>query len=89
MPIAYSHDVPQPVITPNYYRSDNIRYSAAWHAGHCTVEDCDWCNQLCEDGYIISCDDCGNVHHTDWQGWHRIIGANGGCSVYCPECLVK
>lgn len=84
--IAYSHDVPQPGMAKSHHKSDAERYAAAWHAAHCRVEDCDLCQSLCDHGSVISCDDCGRVHHTDWLGWAGAVDGEGRCAVWCPEC---
>ncbi len=84
--IAYSDDVPQPGMAKSHYKSDHQRYRAAWHAAHCLIEDCEWCQALCDDGLVIACDGCGHVHHTDWLGWTRDVDDVGRCSVLCPEC---
>ncbi|MFM2383577.1 MAG: hypothetical protein RIQ72_149 [Candidatus Parcubacteria bacterium] len=84
--LAYSHADPQPGMT--YYRdkADKPRFDAAWHAAHCTDPDCTWCQALCDDGFIIGCDGCSAVHHTDWLGWHGHLQTDGSCMVLCPEC---
>lgn len=85
--LAYSHAVPQPGMTKSYYKTDHQRFSAAWHAGHCTVEHCEWCDYLCDSGSIVSCDGCGHVHHTDWEGWvPQEVAGDGSVAVVCPEC---
>lgn len=84
--IAYCPTTPQPGMAPNYYKSDYQRYAAAWHAAHCRIPDCEWCKSLCDQGLIISCDQCGHVHHTDWLGWNGQLDDSGRCFVFCPEC---
>lgn len=84
--IAYSYAVPQPGLAPSHHKSDYQRYQAAWHAAHCHVEECDWCQHLCAEGLVIACDDCGCVHHTDWLGWEGEVDAAGRCTVLCPDC---
>jgi hypothetical protein len=83
--IAYSHETPQPKMNVGYYERESEKWDNAWHAAHCMIEDCVRCSRLCDCGVIISCDDCGRVHHTDWQGW---VGQEDGDKVfvYCPEC---
>jgi hypothetical protein len=87
--IAYSHEVPQPEMAKSYYKSDHQRYQAAVHAAHCITENCEWCRSLCDQGLIISCDQCGHVHHTDWLGWQGTLDNEGRCTVLCPECRTK
>lgn len=87
--IAYSPAVPQPGMAKSYYKTDHQRFEAAWHAAHCTVETCEWCESLVEQGLVIACDECGHVHHTDWLGWTGTVDGDGRCTVLCPECAVK
>lgn len=87
--IAYSYAVPQPGMAPDHYKSDHQRYQAAWHVAHCCDDECEHCQSLCDEGLVISCDECGHVHHTDWLGWIGDIDAEGCCRVLCPECLPK
>ena len=84
--IAYSDAVPQPGMAKSHYKSDYQRYQAAWHAAHCRVDACEWCQSLCDQGLVICCDSCGHVHHTDWLGWDGEIDELGRCTVLCPEC---
>ena len=84
--LAYSNDSPQPGMEKSFYKSDNQRFKAAWHASHCTDENCEYCQFLCDDGLVIACDECGNVHHTDWLGWNGKVDAEGKVTVLCPEC---
>lgn len=87
--LAYSPASPQPGMSHNYYLSDYERFSSAWHASHCSIEECDLCNMLCDRGIIISCDSCSNIHHTDWLGWYREVDSDGKCEVLCPECITN
>jgi hypothetical protein len=87
--IAYSDAVPQPGMQPSHYVSDYERFAAAWHAAHCTVEDCDRCRYLCDEGLVVGCDECSKVHHTDWLGWDGTLGDDGCVVVRCPECVQK
>ena len=87
--LAFSPAVPQPGMAKNQYKSDNQRFKAAWHVAHCTTENCENCQQLCDHGLIISCDECGNVHHTDWLGWSGTVDDKRNCTVLCPECETK
>lgn len=84
--IACSHAVPQPGMAKSHYKSDHQRYQSAWHAALCQIEDCEWCQILCDEGLVISCDGCGRVHHTDWLGWGGAVDGKGRCTVLCPEC---
>lgn len=57
------------------------------HAETCQDENCERCEILCDDGYIISCDGCGRLNHRTWKLWQRIVdSSSGGCSVFCPNC---
>ena len=87
--IAYSHARPQPEMARSYYIPDADKFSDAWHAAHCRVPDCDRCQSLCDTGAVISCDECGHVHHTDWLGWTGTETGDGGIIVLCPECETK
>ena len=84
--LAYSNASPQPGMAKSYYKTDNQRFNAAWHAAHCRDKNCEYCQFLCEDGLIISCDRCSNVHHTDWLGWSGKVDSEGRVFVLCPEC---
>lgn len=84
--IAYALEGPQPGMAPSHRKSDAERYESAWHAAHCTADECDHCHALCRLGLVISCDGCGHVHHTDWLGWCGHVDEKGQCSVLCPEC---
>lgn len=69
-----------------HYKCDHERYQSAWHAAHCTVENCERCQSLCDEGLVIACEECGRVHHTDWLGWCGEVDGDGRCTVLCPEC---
>lgn len=85
--LAYSPDTPQPGMAYSRYKNDHDRFNAAWHVAHCTIEYCEYCTMLCDEGLIISCDSCGNTHHTDWLGWTGSVNEQQQCLVYCPECV--
>jgi hypothetical protein len=84
--LAYSYADPQPGMTYCPDKADKPRFGAAWHTAHCIDPDCKQCQALCDDGFIISCDECGAVHHTDWLGWHGHFQDDECCIVLCPEC---
>ena len=65
------------------YNKKNLCVS---HAENCRDENCEWCQQLCDEGYIISCDCCGRIHHTTWKLWTGVVNENGQCAVFCPGC---
>lgn len=82
---ALRSEVPRVGMRYSYYKTDNERFQAAWHAAHCWIENCEYCEFLCEQGLVISCDACGRVHHTDWLGWKGELHGDQ-CTVLCPEC---
>lgn len=58
----------------NYTREDlypiyTKKTRAVNHAAFCEKNNCEYCEFLCNSGIIISCDECGYIHHTDWKGW--------------------
>ncbi len=70
------------IITKSEYWKD---YAVA-HAAECKDEDCEYCQHLCDQGLIESCDSCGVANHTDaldfWRG--NLVGDQ--CFIYCPNC---
>lgn len=57
------------------------------HARECEDENCDWCQSLCDQGLVESCDHCGAIEHTDainfWTG--NLVGQQ--MFIYCPNCV--
>jgi len=53
------------------------------HAVRCKDENCEYCDFLCNSGIIISCDECGYIHHTDWIEWEM----SEDNFIFCPTCF--
>ena len=64
----------------------NNKNASVIHAENCTDPNCERCEILCDEGFIIFCDGCGRLHHRTWKLWSRIVDENGRCLVFCPEC---
>lgn len=73
------------------YQDSCRKGEAEYHAQNCTDESCEWCQSLCDQGIIVSCDGCGFPAHTDrlnfWTG--DVDPESGGCLIYCPDCVTQ
>ena len=71
----------------NIKAQNNFKKSyAVSHAKECQDENCEFCQHLCDEGLVESCDSCGQIGHTDvinfWTG--KLEGDK--CFIYCPKC---
>jgi|GEM_PF-2570451 len=48
----------------------------------CEIPDCQECQALVDDGFVMACDKCHQPGSKDSLGWHGT--ENGG--VYCAHC---
>ena len=87
--IAYSKNVSPTRFIKSYYKSDYQRFQAVLHASNFSIDDCVYCQELCDEGLLICCDGCGKIHHSDWIGWFGSVKKDGKCIVLCGECEEK
>lgn len=59
---------------------------AVTHARGCEDENCEICQTNVDEGFVISCDSCGFVEHTDWKWWRGVLQPDGGMLVFCDKC---
>lgn len=59
---------------------------AALHARSCQKDNCEYCDRICREGQIISCDSCGFIEHTDWKWWRGVEQEDGRVAVFCDKC---
>jgi ferredoxin len=51
----------------------------------CQERDCASCQANVDDGYVISCDECGDPGHADSDGW--VMSSDH--LLYCLQCAHK
>lgn len=65
-------------------KEENCLCSSVGMACGCT-RDCEMQQIWVEEGFIMSCDKCGNAGLVNSDGWIGVVNKDGMCAVFCSE----